>query len=174
MFWGICDPACDLHFAVGPRSSGSLWVHLAASEFYLCGILVVSGEFSGGKAYFNRSDSGGSFSGEQAAWQEAKRRKSPGLCGSQRLQRGKPGKHVYLWSLLDNPQGVGAFAWLVFENLPVHWSLTVKSTRRGTNSDSRMGNQALMMLEAKDQVSRHGQPRKPWTGRRCPVFISWL
>lgn len=43
-------------------------------------------------------------------------------------------------------------------------SLTVKSPRRGTNSNRRIKNQALMVLEAKDQVSRARQPKGPVGG----------
>jgi len=38
------------------------------------------------------ADSMGGFSGDRGAWQDEERRKSPGPCGSWRLQRGNLGK----------------------------------------------------------------------------------
>lgn len=71
----------------------------------------------------------GGFSGDCRAWQD-EGGKSPGLCGTRRLQRGKLGRHVCLVSLLDSPQNTGASAWLVLGDLPVPWSLSGVHNKR--------------------------------------------
>lgn len=83
------------------------------------------------------ADSRVRFSGDRGGWQNEDRRKSPGLCGSRRLQREKPQKCVYLLSLLDKPLSVGAFACKLLENVPTPQTTQMgDSGSWGTHLDS--------------------------------------
>lgn len=131
------------------------------------------------------ADSGGRFSGDRGDWQDEHRRKSPGHCGSQSLQREKPWKRVCVMSLLDNLLGVAAFAWVISENIPTRQTKRVLSFSSASSwlnqgSGSRGAPLDGISRRCESQVSRLRVQRTllwpvlvPWVGSPALCWALW-